>query len=219
MIVDDKNLKYCKVHEVRHLTNYAYILRFERENIDFKPGNYITVCTTENVVSREYSIYSGINDDFIELLVKEVKDGGLSKQLKTLKQGDFIRVNGPFGKFCLPEKIDSKYLFVATGTGISPFHSMIKSYGNFNYRLIHGVRYTQEAYERESYQDPNYYLCTSAERSNGFMGRVTAYIPSINLDKDTLCYLCGNSNMIYEVYELLINKGIATENIFTEVYF
>ena len=39
------------------------------------------------------------------------------------------------------------------------------------------------------------------------------------VDPDMLFYLCGNNNMIYEVYHILRDKGIPDENIFTEVYF
>ena len=34
-----------------------------------------------------------------------------------------------------------------------------------------------------------------------------------------LFYLCGNNSMIYEVYHILLNKGIPDENMFMEVYF
>jgi len=37
---------------------------------------------------REYSIYSGEKDDYLEVLIKEVDNGDLSKRFKNCKPGD-----------------------------------------------------------------------------------------------------------------------------------
>ena len=39
------------------------------------------------------------------------------------------------------------------------------------------------------------------------------------MDSSTYCYLCGNSDMIYEVYGILKAQGVSREQIFAEVYF
>ena len=110
-------------------------------------------------------------------------------------------------------------VFIASGTGIAPFHSFVRSYPGINYTLIHGVSYNNEAYERNDYDPHRYILCTSKESNGGHKGRVTRFLPGYRVDPDMLFYLCGNNNMIYEVYHILRDKGIPDENIFSEVYF
>lgn len=209
------------VHSIRHLSNTAYVLRFDRNNMDFLPGQHLSVGLANDPQAREYSIYSSINDDFLEILVKEVEDGIVSKRLKKVKAGQALRVTGPMGFFKLETDCIHKFphLFIATGTGISPFHSFIKSYAGLNYQLIHGVRTANEAYEKENYEAKRYHLCTSRDNKGQFHGRTTDYLRKYQLHPDTRVYLCGNCDMIFEAYDILTDKGIPTENIHTEVYF
>lgn len=208
-----------KVQHVKHLTESTYIVRFDRNDMEFIAGQHLSVGLHNDPQAREYSIYSSINDPYLEILVKEVEDGIVSKKLKKVKPGDKLRVTGPMGFFKLDEeKITTHpHLFVATGTGISPFHSFVKSYDGLKYNLIHGVRSGIEAYEKDCYSD--YTLCTSRDKSGDFNGRTTDFLRMQNIASDTQVYLCGNCDMIFEVYDILTDKGIPTENIHTEVYF
>ena len=53
-----------------------------------------------------------------------------------------------------------------------------------------------------------------------FMLKGKTVEPSTPLvDSSTYCYLCGNSDMIYEVYGILRDRGVSREQIFAEVYF
>jgi ferredoxin/flavodoxin---NADP+ reductase len=210
-----------KIKQIRFLTEGTFVLRLERGDLQFKAGQHIIVGMKDELDQREYSVYSGEKDDYLEILVREVLTGKVSQQLMHCKPGQFLQVNGPFGSFGLEsyEMYSRKLLFIATGTGIAPFHSFVRSYPGINYTLFHGVNYSTEAYERDDYDQQRYILCTSKERTSGQRGRVTRFLPGYPLDHDTLCYLCGNNNMIYEVYHILREKGIPEENIFTEVYF
>ena len=210
-----------EIKQIRFLTDSTFVLRFDRKDLQFKSGQHIIVGLAGELDQREYSIYSGENDDFLEILVREVLKGKVSAQLKLCRPGDILRINGPFGTFGL-EKYDMysrKLVFIATGTGIAPFHSFIKSYPGIDYSLLHGVRYKNEAYEREDYDPHKYILITSKEINEGFKGRITRFLPGYPVGSDMLFYLCGNNSMIYEVYHILRDKGIPDENILTEVYF
>lgn len=210
-----------KVTEIRHLTPSTYIIRMEKNDFQFKTGQYITLGFKGSIDRREYSIYSSENDDFLEVLIKEVDQGLVSKKLKRCKVGDDLDVDGPFGHFSLQddEIKKKKFLFIATGTGISPIHSFIGTHPEMDYKLLHGVRNETEAYERESYHNGNYILCTSREKSGDFHGRVTEYLKQNPIPSDTVCYLCGNCHMIYEAYDILEKQGITLGPIHTEVYF
>ncbi|MFA9388968.1 MAG: ferredoxin--NADP reductase [Prolixibacteraceae bacterium] len=209
------------VHSIRHLTESTYVIRFDRNQMDFIPGQHLSVGLADDPQAREYSIYSSVNDDFLEIIIKEVDDGIVSKKLKKVKPGQELRVTGPMGFFKLDaDKIETHpHLFIATGTGISPFHAFAQSYKKLNYQIIHGVRNKNEAYEREHYRAGSYTLCTSRDAFGDFKGRTTDYLKTQNIDPKTMVYLCGNCDMIFEVYDILTDKGIPTENIHTEVYF
>jgi ferredoxin--NADP+ reductase/benzoate/toluate 1,2-dioxygenase reductase subunit len=210
-----------KIRQIRFLTNSTFVLRLDRGNMQFKAGQHIIAGLDGELNQREYSIYSGENDNYLEILVKEVLDGKVSLQLKNCIPGQLLQVNGPFGSFGL-EKFDifsRKLVFIASGTGISPFHSFVKSYPGIDYILFHGVRYDNEAYDRSDYDPSRYFLCTSKETKGRNKGRVTRFLQSYPLALDMLFYLCGNNNMIYDVSHILADKDVPEENIFSEVYF
>ncbi|MCF6169839.1 MAG: FAD-binding oxidoreductase [Bacteroidales bacterium] len=207
---------------IRNLTDSTYILEVERKGLDFEPGQHILMGRADSIHKREYSIYSGNNDKYLELLIKEVEEGLVSINLKKLSDGDQVEIEGPLGFFGLDEKAveqKKKFLFVASGTGIAPFHSMVKSIPNLDYTLLHGVRYASEAYEKEAYDREKYILCTTGDKDGDFHGRVTDYIKQHQFDKDTICYFCGNFNMIKDAMDLLSKKGFPSGQLHAEVYF
>jgi Flavodoxin reductases (ferredoxin-NADPH reductases) family 1 len=212
---------FHKIRQIRFLTDSTFVLRLDRGDMQFKAGQHIIAGLKGELNQREYSVYSGEKDDYLEILVREVLNGNVSLQLRQSKPDQLLQVNGPFGTFGL-EKFDMfsrKLVFIASGTGIAPFHSFVRSYPGINYTLIHGVRYNNEAYERNDYNPRRYILCTSKESNEGYKGRVTSFLTGYPVDPDMLFYLCGNNSMIYEVYHILRDKGIPDENIFSEVYF
>ena len=209
------------VKEVRNLTDSTYVVRMNRYGMGFRAGQNLNLGLAGDTEKRDYSIYSGIHDDYLEILVKEVEDGLVSKKLNRLKPGDRLEVDGPFGFFSLKENDinTKKFLFIASGTGIAPFHSIIQSHPGVNFKLIHGIRHSLEAYEKAHYPSGRYISCVSQDKDGDFHGRVTDYIRQNPVDKDTLCYLCGNVNMIYDVFDILKKQEVLSENLHAEVYF
>ncbi len=212
---------FHKIIQLRFLTERTFVLRLERGDIKFRAGQHIIVGLKGELDQREYSVYSGEQDDYLEILVREVIDGKVSLQLKQSAPGQLLQVNGPFGSFGIEsfDLFSRRLVFIASGTGISPFHSFVRSYPGINYTLIHGVRYINEAYERKDYDPSRYILCTSKESYEGRKGRVTRFLTGYRVNPDMLFYVCGNNNMIYEVYHILRDKGVPDENILTEIYF
>lgn len=209
-----------EIQEIKHLTDSTFIIRMERKHMKFTAGQYIRVGFPDNIEMREYSIYSSEHDNFIEILVKEIIGGEISKKLKKCKPGDKLLVDGPFGFFDIEKKNRvKKLLFIASGTGIAPFHSFVKTYPNLDYILLHGVANGEEAYRKEEYDPSKYKLCTTKDNAGDFKGRVTDFLINHKLDTSMLVYLCGNSNMIYDSFEILESKGFSREQLFTEAYF
>lgn len=206
---------------IRFLTDSAFVLTFTRGTLQFRAGQHIIAGLHGDLDQREYSVYSGEKDDLMEILVKEVTNGNISLKLGKCRPGDKLQIDGPFGNFGI-EPFDlhkRKHIFIATGTGISPFHSFIRSYPGIDYKLIHGVGYSIEAYESDQYDRERYVLCTSKEKSDGRKGRLTGYLSEMKTDSNMLFYLCGNGSMIYEAYHIIRNKGVPDDRIFTETYF
>lgn len=214
-------MKKHKVIKVRYLTGSTYVIRFERNGMEFQTGQFVLLGTKGAVDRREYSIYSGENDDYLEILVREVDGGKVSSKLKKLKKGDMVDVDGPMGFFKFnPQNFqEQNYLFVATGTGISPFHGFVKTHPTLNYHMVHGVRKVEEAYNHIDFCKERVTLCVSGEDGGDYKGRVTEYLKEKTINKKTNCFLCGNSAMIYEVFDILTEKGVPVSNIYTEVYF
>lgn len=209
------------VHSVQHLTDTAFVVRFDRGGIDFEPGQYVTVGIHGDVDIREYSVFSAPSDDYLEILVKLVEGGSVSKRLREVLPGDLLDVEGPFGFFTMPEDVrrTREVLFVATGTGVSPFRSFVRAYPTLRYRLLHGVRHTHELYAKEVFDAKRFVSCVSRGDGGAFRGRVTDYLRSHPAAAGTPCYLCGNCDMIYEAFDILQTAGVEPENLYAEVYF
>ena len=84
-----------RVLSLREMGAGTFVLRMERRNLDFVPGQYIHVGPVGGIDRREYSVYSSPGSDFLEILVKEVETGSVSPRLKRLGAGDLVDVEGP----------------------------------------------------------------------------------------------------------------------------
>ena len=215
------NTNYYRVENIRQLTENTFILSLPKSRFKFVAGQHISLSIMGDYQSREYSIYSAEESNNLEVLVKEVEGGYFSPKLKHLKTGDMVEVHGPFGKFGLDEKKkDShQHVFIASGTGIAPFHSMVKSIPGLDYKIIHGVRYANEAYEIEDFDRKKFIVCSSRDDKGDFKGRLTEYLKMVDFEKNTCFYLCGNSDMIFDAMEILKVKGFDRESVTVEVYF
>lgn len=213
-------IQRAKVLDVRFLTPSTFVLRLLRNGFKFIPGQCVNIGLVGSAINREYSTYSGVNDEDLEFLIKKVTGGEVSTGLSKLKKGDEVTLDGSYGKFIIqnPGK-KQKYMFIATGSGIAPFHSYVLTYPTIDYLLLHGVRNASEQYDRQDYERKRYISCVSREKGGDFSGRVTDYLKKSNLPLTTLYYLCGNKDMINDSYDILRQKGISGSNIFTEVFF
>lgn len=209
------------VDEVRLLTGSTYVLRFSRNDMAFTPGQHLVIGLPGGEEMREYSVYSGNNEEYLEVLIKEIDEGLVSRQLKKIKQGDGIQVRGPYGFFLSKAagQGEDKLLFIASGTGIAPFHSFVRSLPGADYHIIHGVRNMDEAYDLAHYDRDRITVCTSRENSGDFAGRITDYLLDASLYPEHQVFLCGNRHMILDAMDILRARGIPQQRIFTEVYF
>ena len=80
------------------------------------------------------------------------------------------------------------------------------------------MRTLQECYERDAYPAERYQPCVS-RGEGGFQGRVTAYLEQNLPPAETWVFLCGNSRMIFDAFDLLKAGGVPGDNLFADVYF
>ena len=216
---ETENFAKETIIENKNIASYAYLLRFRRK-FEFIAGQVVGLGINQNIEPRLYSIASGEHDEFVDIIYTEKPDGQLTPMLSLLKAGDPILVTKPFGSFT--EEHDSP-IFIATGTGIAPFVSMLKSKKCIDATLIHGVRSPEYFYFSSFLKDTlgsNYIQCCSGcQQSTYYSGRVTHFIERQSLDPNKKYYLCGVAEMVVEVRDLLISKGIPFSNIIAEIYF
>jgi len=202
------------------LSEGLYLIGFKR-NFLFKAGQVIGIALEQNGPRRLYSICSGENDDELQILYKVVDEGYLTPQLSDLEIGDTIWITVPGGEFT---GSSNPAVWIATGTGIAPYYSMLRSDLGENKTLLHGNRYLEQFHFHDEFREvlgDNYIRCCSAESDQGvYSGRVTDYLEEQSgLDLDLKYYLCGGADMVVEARDILISKGIPFHNIISEIYF
>jgi ferredoxin--NADP+ reductase len=198
----------------------VFVIGFQREH-DFQPGQAIKLGIDTEHPPRIYSICSGAKDAELCVLFNIKEDGFLTPKLADLKPGDTVYASAPYGTFL---GTDQPAWWIAAGTGIAPFYSMLRSGTGQNKVLVHGVRFLNQFYFGDELGETlggNYHRCCSSESASGiYAGRVTDFLAGQDpLPQDHRYYICGQATMAVETRDLLIEKGIPFEKIFTEIYF
>ena len=213
-------------------TNWRFIFESPLyDKIDFTSGQLVQLAIPWNpkwgsggqYLTRNYSVASwpdGTNR--FELIITYLPGGKMCDYLfNDAKIGDEVIYRGPMGVFTLPETIDRDIYFVSTGSGISPFRSMLGYIDKHkiptkNIKLFFGTRKEEDIpyyEEMKNYQKtiPNfeYIPCLSQENWEGHNGYVhSAYLPIIDkMDEKPLFYFCGWDRMIREGRGHLAERG------------
>lgn len=198
--------------------------------LNFTPGQYISIAIGGGE-RRAYSIASTpALSHAVELLV-DVEPGGKGTTfIKSLKPGDPVEFLAPLGMFAV--KAEPKLLFVATGSGIAPFKSMIfdlleEKKDLREMWLLWGLRKVEEMFLEEEWRQvnefyDNFHYRLLISRPPGMWplvsGHVDRELDEVKLTADWGVYLCGNQEMIAEVTQIVQNRGVLPENIHKEKY-
>jgi ring-1,2-phenylacetyl-CoA epoxidase subunit PaaE len=112
-------------------------LRFDvpaplRDKFGFVQGQYLTLKSQVDgqELKRSYSICSAPGEGFLEVAIKRVEGGIFSNYAnEQLRAGDPIELMPPQGSFYTPLSPDhaARYLFISSGSGITPVISNIKA--------------------------------------------------------------------------------------------
>jgi ferredoxin-NADP reductase len=230
------SLVRCKVLSKLWLTPTVLQLRFEpSRKFSFEPGQFLSVFvpvmdSRGRPLRRIYSMASP-NDGVYELCIKQVHGPGTS-YLCGLEVGDEFKASAPYGHFCYETEPTRSACFIATGTGVAPFRSMVLSRRFAENRpenalLLFGARSEEEIIYTDDFESRGVQVVNAISRPSyrfeGFQGRVTDYLRSLPVDwawHSTDFYLCGNGEMVSEAVRLLrFGRGVPLSAIHQEVYF
>lgn len=217
--MSEAKLTPVRVRAVAEIAPRVFSLRFPRA-FAFLPGACVPVAADATMAPRRYSLASGPEDPDAEILFDLVEEGRLTPLLAGMGPGATIRVGEPTGSF---RDGASHSVWIAAGTGIAPFLSMVRAGRTRDRLLIHGSRTPEGLLYREDLVTAlgaSYVPCCPAGAAPGvFAGRLTAYLLSAGLDTGARYLLCGSPAMVVDVRDLLIGRGVAFERILAEIYF
>ena len=232
------------------LTPSVRELVFERADsapFQFDPGQWVNLVLPlpEGEIKRAYSIASApsAGSPRFELAVTHVEGGPGSQYLHRMREGDSLRAIGPQGLFTRGKDTIVPSLFIATGTGVTPFRSMIqaalKAGETAPLWLLFGARYEEDILygdelKRWAAEHPHFrYAITLSRASSGWTGRrgyVQHHASELVRELRALggeggagvephAYICGLDRMVSAAKDLLRNElALPRKHVHTERY-
>lgn len=233
----------CKCEEIRDLIHDIKLFRFrlvEPSDIKYIPGQFMQLLApayekSKEDVYRAYSIASDPADKSIIDFIIRLVPGGICTTycFNYLKVGDEAKMNGPYGQFRLTDT-DAEMIWIAGGSGIAPFVSMLYHMKNTGSRrkttFYFGANKTKELFlldEMKQFEQelPNFkfvpvvYKPDENEKWNGETGLVTEAAARNNKNlADTEGCLCGSPGLINASIKVLKELGMKEEKIFYDKF-
>lgn len=206
------------------------------QRMEFRPGQFVSV--TVNGMRRSYSIASTPQEEtYFDLLVDVAPGGPGSTFFMDKKEGDILHAIGPMGNFTLKTD-EGVIVFLATGTGIAPFKSMLDTLfekqlvtGDYQKRqiyLYYGFRFEEDMFWDDYFRQmqerhPNFhYLMTLSKPTKKWQG-CSGYIQTC-MDRQILYhprahfYVCGGNKMVQGVVSYLRENKLSDERIHFEPF-
>jgi len=221
--------------EIKDIKNETHDVKTFRlapeESIDFTPGQYCLVSiagsSKHEGTEKPFTYASSPTADYVELTVKKI--GEFTKALHELEVGDSLILDGPRGKSLnFDETIEEDVVFLAGGSGITPFMSAIRyairrNLENkmtliFSNRTEEDIIYIEELDEvnrREGFRIVNTLTDSWPQDWKG----ETGYIDRAMLEKyvneacKKIWYICGPPPMIDSMEKLLAEENVPGEKI------
>ncbi|MCD9031232.1 ring-hydroxylating dioxygenase ferredoxin reductase family protein [Luteimonas sp. Y-2-2-4F] len=187
----------------------------------FLPGQYVNIDVPGSGLSRSYSFSSAPGERRLSFLIKRVPGGLMSAWLDRAQPGQRLELTGPLGSFYLRE-VARPLLFLAGGTGLAPFLSMLETLARHGserpVRLVYGVTRDDDLVLLDRLDDyaarlPDFgYVTVVADEASAHprKGWVTAHLPAEALHGgDVDVYLCGPPPMVDAVRRHFADAGVA----------
>jgi benzoate/toluate 1,2-dioxygenase reductase component len=186
----------------------------------FLPGQYVNIDVPGSGQHRSYSFSSAPGQSKISFLVKKIPGGVMSNWLESAQPGHRIELTGPLGSFYL-RAAQRPMLFLAGGTGLAPFLSMLEVLAHANSQqkvhLIYGVTRDLDLVQVDAIEAyvaklPGFTYTTvvaDANSNHPRKGWVTQHMPAETLNEgDVDVYLCGPPPMVDAVRKHFDDNGV-----------
>lgn len=222
-----------KVIEKIQWNERLFSLRIQCDLENFESGQFVRVALDIDGerVARPYSLVNTLDDQYLEIYFNIVPEGPLTPKLAQLDDNDEIFVTDKANGFLTVAEIpDCKNLWMmATGTGVGPFLSILKSKKvwqrfekvvlGYSVRDLSELSYQAQitAIEKQHEGQFSFVPFVTREKVEGAMNqRITASIEDgsleqrsgIAIDENSHIMMCGNSAMISGVAECLEKRGL-----------
>lgn len=213
----------------------------EPEGVPFKAGQFISLHIEKDGAEhrRNYSIANppGTND-VIELAMAYMPQGLASTLLQNLQPGEALHASGPYGQFVLKDEVlPRRYILIGTGTGVTPYRSMLPQLTHLlettdlEVVILQGVRTAQDLLYGSEFSEfaarhprATFYACYSREmpsnpKSYELSGYVQNHLAALHINQaNDIAYLCGNPNMVDDAFHMLQDLGLERTHIRREKY-
>lgn len=196
----------------------------------FLPGQYVNIGVPGSEQTRSYSFSNRPGERRASFLIKQVPGGLMSDWLRRAQPGERVPMTGPLGSFYLRD-VSRPLLFLAGGTGLAPFLSMLQVLADRNeaqaVSLIYGVTRDQdlvmvEALEALAQRLPGFHFVTcvaDTQTTHSRQGYVTEHMtPAMLNDGDVDVYLCGPPPMVDAVRQYFKGQGVTPASFYYEKF-
>jgi ferredoxin-NADP reductase len=193
---------------------------------------FVTLKQGEKELSKHFSFSSSPTEkDHIEF-TKKFTDHEYSLALKSMKVGDWTRIDAPYGQFTFEGEYP-KITLLGGGIGITPFMSICKNATdislNSKITLFYGCRTEKDLTfkkELEALAEKNKNLKLvlivnePTEQWKGVTGIINAEIVKQHLPdyKENIFYTCGPPPMVEAMEKLVLNLGLPKEKLKREYF-
>jgi ferredoxin-NADP reductase len=204
-----------RVLDVTPLGDEIYVVGLRPISLPWTPGDCIAVYAPNSTLSRPYSLSGSIHEDRLELWVRRFPGSVVSQYLCDRKPGDTLEISPPFGWFRPTAPGAADRIYLATGTGIAPFLSAIRS-GTPPPRELHwGIRHPLQTGTLLHALPVSLHISRGEHKT----GRLTDHLSEINIHPDTHIYACGLDKMIEQALSHFRDCGLPESQLHSECFF
>jgi len=217
-----------EVTAVRQVASETMLLEVSiPDGIQFEPGQYVRIHPEGSDFHRSYSMANVPGSNRLEFFIRLVPDGAFSNWLAGAKAGDKVELSVPHGTFFLRDE-ERPRLFVAGGTGVAPFLSMLRSMGDKARAqpttLLIGARTPGHLFALEELEAlrlalPHVQVRLAVEQDANpdcHQGYATDLIAALGLDPTTRVYLCGPPPMVEAGRKAAEAAGLPRQDVLCE---
>ena len=209
----------------------------DNTTLDFMPGMFAMLTYNDAAsgqkISRAYSIANMPNSGNLQFFISMI-GGHLTSRLAEAKVGDTYYISAPYGQFKFDINSGNKLLFLAGGTGLAPFYSMLELIISRGAKpdvvLIYSVKYPSDIIEKEEFEKMIAQLggrlavtVTRPAPGDGWTGEtghvdanmISKYAPDV---KERISYICGPPAFVKALKAALVDLGVQEREIRAEMW-